>query len=137
VQRRSRRLCWVIVLVFIGLAVLSGAWTWWWKPRRAAAQRLLTQVTLTTLVSACTNYARIYGEWPSSLPGLSSNRNGVVFVEPGCAVDAWGRPIQYEAPTSAAGQVILRSLGSDGCEGGRGTAADIEVRFDRDGLRSR
>lgn len=134
-QRRSRQFCWGIVLVLVGIAVLSGAWTWWWKPRRAVAQRLLTQVTLTTLASACTNYARICGEWPSSLQELSSNRDGIVFVEPGSAVDAWGRPIRYEAPTSAAGQVILRSLGSDGCEGGRGAAADIEVRFDRDGVR--
>ena len=78
------------------------------------------------------------GRYPSSAEGLSAlvrPTSGVAvwngpYLKGGAVPsDPWGNPYVYKAPGERSAYEV-RSLGSDGQEGGTGTAADITSNLD-------
>lgn len=71
-------------------------------------------------------YKLDYGRYPASLEALTqagrANPEGYLARVP---VDPWGNEYAYSA---AGGQIVVRSLGADGAEGGEGYDADIDSR---------
>ncbi|HUB63973.1 MAG TPA: type II secretion system major pseudopilin GspG [Methylocella sp.] len=59
-------------------------------------------------------------------PGGASGWNGPYLKNSAVPNDPWGHPYQYHSPSDHGGPYDIISLGSDGQEGGTGTAADIK-----------
>src|SRR5262249_21739810 len=61
-------------------------------------------------------------------PGGQHDEDGVwqgPYLNDGLPKDPWGHEYIYVPPTTPGGRPIIKSLGSDGREGGDGLAADI------------
>lgn len=61
-------------------------------------------------------------------PGGQHDEDGVwqgPYLDSGLPKDPWGHDYVYVAPTAAGARPLIKSLGSDGREGGDGLAADI------------
>jgi len=93
-----------------------------------------TKIQIQSFASALDLFYLDTGRYPTSAEGLS-----VLVVRPGAGIavwngpylkgglvpnDPWGKPYVYRSPGEH-GSYDLVSLGSDGQEGGTGTAADI------------
>jgi general secretion pathway protein G len=47
------------------------------------------------------------------------------YLEAGLPKDPWGKPYLYAPPADASGRPMIKSLGADGKEGGKGADSDI------------
>jgi general secretion pathway protein G len=92
------------------------------------------KIQLESFASALDLYYLDLGRYPSSNEGLgalvhpsnTSGWNGPYLRGGALPNDPWGHPYLYRSPGDRAPYTII-SLGSDGQEGGSGTAADIST----------
>jgi general secretion pathway protein G len=92
---------------------------------RASLKRARTEISM--LRKALDSYYRDNDHYPSTEAGLQA-----LFIEPGLKaataspplLDPWGNPYIYRSTAKA---FVLKSLGADGAEGGRGANADVEI----------
>ena len=92
------------------------------------------KIQLESFASALDLYYLDLGRYPSSNEGLgalvhasnTSGWNGPYLRGGALPNDPWGHPYLYRSPGDRAPYTIV-SLGSDGQEGGSGTAADIST----------
>jgi general secretion pathway protein G len=91
------------------------------------------KIQIQSMASALDLYYLDAGRYPSSAEGLAalvqptggnSNWNGPYLKGGTVPLDPWGKPYVYRSPGEHGAYDIV-SLGSDGQEGGTGTAADI------------
>lgn len=93
------------------------------------------EVQMRTLASSLETMRIDLGRYPSTDEGLAllvrppsgpdANRWHGPYLDSEVPADPWGGQYAYTAPQSDFQRPLLRSLGSDGAEGGSGLAADI------------
>lgn len=121
---------WLFLVLLLAAAVIAI-----WLAQSAARSGRMVRVArvralLLMYAEGSTNYARFYGTWPGSLLDLMQNKSNIVFVSRDMPlVDPWSHPFVYVPYDTSRGFGVVKSLGSDGKEGGADDATDIEVRF--------
>jgi general secretion pathway protein G len=115
------------VIVIIGL--LAGVVTLSVRSYMKRAYRTRVETDLAHIVEAITTYEGAYGRIPTSAEGLSvlvqPTKEFVHGILTKPAIDPWKRPYQYNQPGRGGAEFEVICFGSDGAEGGTGTAADI------------
>jgi general secretion pathway protein G len=120
----------VVVILGIMIAVLGkGVFT-----QGSAARARLNEIALTKVQEAVERYRLEYNLYPSSLEDLvrqspSLKDSGKAFfplIDEKSLQDVFGYPFVYRAENNNR-NYSLKSLGSDGIEGGEGVKQDIEV----------
>jgi general secretion pathway protein G len=93
-----------------------------------------TRLQIESFSSALDLFFLDTGRYPTSSEGLDALTqrptnvtiwNGPYLKGGRVPADAWGHPYQYRSPTERTPPYEIVSFGSDGREGGAGTAADI------------
>ncbi len=79
-----------------------------------------TEHQLTAIAVASRQFKTEFGNWPSSLGGLTNNTKGIMFIDWGTygPVDPWGNRIVYMPFNQQAGCGLAVSWGADGKPGG-------------------
>jgi general secretion pathway protein G len=115
------------VIVIIGL--LAGVVTLSVRSYMKRAYRARVETDLAHIVDAITTFEAAFGRIPTSSEGLDALVrptagfvHGILTKSP---IDPWRHPYQYNQPGRDGVEFEVICFGSDGAEGGEGTAADI------------
>ena len=121
----------IVVVIIIGLLAALVAPRFFGKVDQSKIKTTYAQIEL--MGAALDMFRLDMGRYPTTAEGLEALRTKPASVEDGwngpylkkeVPKDAWRRAYQYTSPGKH-GDYDLVSLGSDGLEGGEGTAADI------------
>ncbi len=121
----------VVVILGVMIAVLGkGVFT-----QGSAARAKLNEIAMTKVQEAVERYRLEYNTYPSSLEDLvrqssSIKDSGKAFfplIDEKSLQDVFGFPFVYRSENNNR-SYSLKSLGSDGIEGGEGVKQDIELR---------
>lgn len=94
----------------------------------AKSKVVSSEVNMTSISLACSNFHSYMGYWPKVLVELNSNSLGMKFIENVSKFeDGWGREFIYTPVGDQSENGLLLSLGADGKVGGEGYGRDIEV----------
>lgn len=118
----------MVVIAILGL--MAGAVTLAVVPKLRKSRADVTLQEMSVIYNACEMFEIEFNRLPEDLEELKSPPDdSSSLIKTGDFKDAWGN--DYELAFGDEG-VILRSLGSDGLEGGSGDAADLEWPPDDD-----
>ncbi len=128
-----------LMVVIIILGLLVGIVGFKFLGRTEEAKQTTAMLQMKTFISALQLYRLDNGAYPTTGQGLDSlvrkpssgtpPRKWIKggYLEGGkIPFDPWGNPYVYTSPGSDGRDVEIKSLGSDGREGGEDTNADIE-----------
>ena len=112
----------MVVIAILGL--MAGAVTLAVVPQLRKSKADITLQEMSAIYSACEMFEIEYNRMPEDLDELKNPPDDEAsLIKTGDFKDAWGN--DYELAFGDQG-LILRSLGSDGLEGGSGDARDLE-----------
>ena len=115
----------MVVVVIIGLLATLVVPNVIDRLKMAKEKIALGQIAI--LKEALDSYLLDHGNYPRSLKLLVVADEGTprYLDKKHVPLDPWGNAYRYAPPEDTSGELILCSLGSDGCEGGTEHAADI------------
>jgi hypothetical protein len=124
---RKQKIIWGVGIMGFVLLLLLAFAEFRLRPR---AQRMRTQLLLSSISTASSAFQAHMSRWPTSASELVSNSVAIVFIVPSPPWrDVWDHSIAYEPFTTNSGFGRAVSYGRDGKPGGLGQDADIEVKF--------